>query len=141
MESIIAEVERAAHLVAGYLESTVSELELTQGEAHVLAQLARRGPTPISALHHEFGHKRSTLTNILDRLERRGLLLRKPNPDDRRSFLLQLTAAGRRAGVRLTRSLDRLEAEITASVGARDLAGFAAVTRSLEGAVRGTAGR
>ncbi|MHB8879859.1 MAG: MarR family winged helix-turn-helix transcriptional regulator, partial [Myxococcaceae bacterium] len=38
----------------------------------------------------------STLTGILDRLSRRGLLSRRPDPRDRRRALLGLTAKGRR---------------------------------------------
>lgn len=34
------------------------------------------------------------MTSLLDRLEQRGLLARRPNPGDRRSILVQLTPAG-----------------------------------------------
>jgi len=34
----------------------------------------------IGTLHREFGHERSTLTSILDRLERRKLIRRELNP-------------------------------------------------------------
>ncbi len=80
--------ERAAHLIGVYVERSAGELGITQADAHVLAELHRHGPTQIAALHREFGHKRSTLTSILDRLERRKLIRREPNPDDRRSFVI-----------------------------------------------------
>lgn len=38
---------------------------------------------------------RTTLTGIIDRLEKSGLVARKPDPDDRRSKLVYLTQAGR----------------------------------------------
>ena len=41
----------------------------------------------------------ATLTSLLHRLERRGLLRRKADPADRRRALLQLTAAGRKLDV------------------------------------------
>ena len=126
-----ATFERAAHLISAYLESAVGELGLTQGEAHVLAQVARRGPTAIGALHREFGHKRSTLTNIIDRLEQRGLVRRAVNPDDRRSFLVHLTAAGRQTATRVTGALDKLERELGKHVGERDLASAESVVRAL----------
>ena len=78
--------ERAAHLIGVYVERSAGELGITQAEAHVLAELHRHGPTQIATLHREFGHKRSTLTSILDRLERRKLIRRELNPDDRRSL-------------------------------------------------------
>ena len=37
-----------------------------------------------------------TMTNRIDRLEERGLVRRKPDPNDARSVRVQLTAAGRR---------------------------------------------
>src|SRR5690348_11316534 len=115
-------VERAAHLVGVYLDPVATALRITQGEAHVLAHLARNGPTAIAALHREFGHKRSTLTNILDRLESRKLVRRRLNPGDRRSFVVSLTASGERIARRVTDVLDELEREL-AGLGARDLAG------------------
>ena len=132
MEGIVATLERGTHLIGRYLDSAVAELGITHGEAHVLAQVARNGPTAIAALHHEFGHKRSTLTNILDRLERRKLVRRQLNPNDRRSFVVHLTASGQTAARRVTRALDELEREVAMLSRERDLAGVEAVVRSLE---------
>src|SRR5919204_362739 len=109
---VIADLERAVHLIGRHLEATVGDLRITQAEAHVLAQLARHGRTPIGVLHQRFGHKRSTLTSVLDRLERRGFARRELNPEDRRSFLVRLTPAGRRAAARITKTLDTLEQEL-----------------------------
>jgi DNA-binding MarR family transcriptional regulator len=140
MGQLIATVERAAHLIGAHLEGTTSELGLTQGESHVLAQVARRGPTPITTLHHEFGHKRSTLTNIIDRLEQRSLVRREPNPNDRRSFVVHLTASGRRMARHVTDVLDELERDVSGLVGERDLTGLDAVARALETIARAARG-
>jgi DNA-binding MarR family transcriptional regulator len=137
MGEILSSLERAAHLIGRHLESTAGELGITQAEAHVLAQLARHGPTAIADLHRRFGHKRSTLTNVLDRLERRSLVRRELNPADRRSFVVHLTAPGRRAAARVTRVLDGLERELTARVGDHELAAVARVVAALEAAVAG----
>jgi DNA-binding MarR family transcriptional regulator len=136
MGEIGASLERGAHLIGAYLDTTVGDLGLTQGEAHVLAQIGERGPVSISVLHHEFGHKRSTLTNILDRLEKRGLLRREMNRTDRRSILVQLSPSGKRIASRLKAALDRLEQALSGQVQHRDLAGLAAVVRALEGIVQ-----
>ena len=133
---VSATLERAAHLIGTYLEPTVADLGITQGEAHVVAQVGRHGPTPIATLHHEFGHKRSTLTNIVDRLEQRKLVRRELNPRDRRSFVVHLTAAGRRTAEPVIAALDELERELIATTGKADLAGLAAVTGALETIVR-----
>ena len=125
-------LERGAHLIGGYIDVTVGELGLTQAEAHVLAQIGVRGAVPISVLHHEFGHKRSTLTNILDRLEKRGLLRREMNRIDRRSILVQLTPSGTRMAGRVNDALDRLEQAISDQVQGRDVTGLIAVVEALE---------
>jgi DNA-binding MarR family transcriptional regulator len=142
---MIADLERATHLVAVHLGRVAGDLGVTQAEAHVLAQLARRGPLSVSALHKEFGHKRSTLTNVLDRLEGRGLVRRVLNRADRRSFVIEPTAAGTRAGKRVARVLDDLEREVMALVTERDFAGVSAVAAALAETVnrggRSAAGR
>jgi len=103
----------------------------------VLAQLARRGPTTVGELQREFGHKRSTLTNVLDRLEGRGLVRREVNRDDRRSFVVHPTAAGASAAKRIAAVVDDLERAILARTGDRDLAGVRAVAAALAELVPG----
>ncbi|HEX2703105.1 MAG TPA: MarR family transcriptional regulator [Solirubrobacteraceae bacterium] len=132
---MLSTIERAAHEIGAYVEHAASELGITQAEAHVLAQLTRRGPTAIGTLHRDFGRKRSTLTNILDRLEQRSLVRRELNSDDRRSFVVHLTACGARTGMRVTAVLDELERAVQAAVTARDLRGLEAVAKALNAAV------
>jgi DNA-binding MarR family transcriptional regulator len=136
MVELVSSLERAAHLVGLYLEPTLRDLGITQAEAHVLARLARTGATPIAALHHEFGHKRSTLTNVVDRLEQRGSVRREVNPRDRRSFLVHLTVSGRPVARRVTRALEALDRELARPLRERDLVGLESVVRSLERVVR-----
>lgn len=128
---MLQQIQTAAHLIGDHLEHVSGDLGVTQGEAHVLAHLTHHGPTAIGELHRQLGHKRSTLTSILDRLERRKLTRRTLNPADRRSFTVQLTAAGERTGRRITAVLDKLEASVRARVTARDLAGLDATLHAL----------
>jgi DNA-binding MarR family transcriptional regulator len=116
---MIREIERAAHLIGLHVER--AGLGITQAEAHILGRLAD-GPATVGELHHEFGHKRSTLTSVLDRLEERGYVTRTVNPDDRRSLIVKPTSSGTRAARRVTRVLDELEDAIR---GERDIAGVA----------------
>jgi DNA-binding MarR family transcriptional regulator len=128
-------LERGAHLIGVYVERFAGDLGITQAEAHVLVELRREGPTPITTLHREFGHKRSTLTNIVDRLEHRGLIARKPNPNDRRSQLINLTASGRKVATRLAKALAILEHEVLASVDTAAVAGVTALVDAIAEAV------
>ncbi len=131
---MIATIERAAHLIGSYLDHALEPLGVTQAEAHVLAQLARHGPTPIAALHREFGHKRSTLTNVIDRLEDRGFVRREINPADRRSFVIHPTRSGKRAANHVAKVLDELEDQVVAAVKDCDLRGLDAVAGALDAA-------
>jgi DNA-binding MarR family transcriptional regulator len=132
MRNIVAGIERATHLIDVELEQRLAVLEITQAEAHVLARLGRGGSTSPSELHRLFGHKRSTLTNVLDRLEARGWVTREVNPDDRRSFVVSLTRPGRTAAAKVVREVDALERRVTGRVAKRDLQGLAAVLAALE---------
>jgi DNA-binding MarR family transcriptional regulator len=114
---LIDDIERSTHLIAVGLEPVLAELGLGQAEAHVLAQLASRGALTANELHREFGHKRSTLTNVLDRLESRGLLERVPHPSDRRSIAVRLTAAGDEPARRVLAAREALELELAERLG------------------------
>jgi DNA-binding transcriptional ArsR family regulator len=69
-----------------HLEARTRALGVSPAEGHLLTYLRRYAPAPVGELARVFGTKQSTLTSILDRLERDGLLRRAPNPTDRRSF-------------------------------------------------------
>jgi DNA-binding MarR family transcriptional regulator len=122
MDEIVAPLERAVHAVA----LALAPLEISQAEAHVLARLTR-GPSRIGDLHRAFGHKRSTLTAVLDRLEQRGHVRRMPDPHDRRSVVVSLTAQGEPTARRVRRAVTELERRILAGCSPEDLAGFGRV--------------
>lgn len=128
-------LERSAHLIGSYLDRAVGELRITQAEAHVLVALSQDGAMPIGALHRTFGHKPSTLTNVVDRLERRDLVRRESNPDDRRSVLIRLTGPGEGAAGRVLAALTSLEERLRATVDPRDLEGVENVARALAAVV------
>ena len=56
--------------------------------------LARVGESPQGRLGDELGLPDSTVTNLVDRLERAALVERVPSPHDRRVRLVSLTPAG-----------------------------------------------
>jgi DNA-binding MarR family transcriptional regulator len=67
-------------------------------EFDVLATLRRTGPpfrlTP-TQLRSSMMVTSATMTNRIDKLERRSFIVREPDPDDRRGVLISLTANGR----------------------------------------------
>jgi DNA-binding MarR family transcriptional regulator len=130
--AFVATLERVTHAVGRWLERELSDWRLSQAEAHIMAYLAVSGARPIGALHLHFGHRRSTLTSVIDRLEARGLLRRAPNPASRRSMLVELTEAGCEVGAHVTAQLARLEMVVGARTTGTDREGFFAVLAAVE---------
>ena len=129
---LVPSVERASHAIALWIEAALKDAGLTQAEAHILGYLAQAGRCSINDLHHDFGHRRSTLTSILDRLEARELIRRTPHPTSRRSVMVELTPAGRAAGEQVGALLDELDAAIRSQATPGDLEGFYRVIAAVE---------
>jgi DNA-binding MarR family transcriptional regulator len=125
-------LERATHALGLWIERTFRDIGLTQAEAHVLAYLARQPAATINDLHTSFGHKRSTLTSILDRLEARGWLRRLPHPTSRRLVAVELTDAGRAIGEQVSSALHTVEERIRARAGGMAVAAFLDVVHIFE---------
>jgi DNA-binding MarR family transcriptional regulator len=128
---LVHPVHRATHRIGLYLDD-LRERGLTQGEAHILALLAHCGRANVADLHRGLAHKRSTLTSILDRLARRRLITRAVGETDRRTFVVRLTAKGRRLAQRVQRHLSALERAVVRRVSAADIKGFNKVVATLE---------
>jgi DNA-binding MarR family transcriptional regulator len=128
---LVHPVHRATHRIGLYLDD-LRERGLTQGEAHILALLAYSRRTNVADLHRGLAHKRSTLTSILDRLARRRLVTRAVGQKDRRTFVVRLTAKGRRLAQRVQRHLRSLERGVARRVSATDIKRFIKVLTALE---------
>jgi DNA-binding MarR family transcriptional regulator len=127
----LSPLHRATRQIGIRLAARMATLGLQNAEGHLLSFLRSYAPVPISELGRVFGLRKSTLTSLLDRLERRGLLVRAPHPRDRRSFLVELTAAGRRTATEVQRPVDELEKDIRAAITDEDLRGFHRVLEAI----------
>lgn len=113
----------------------IAELDdpaVNQAEAHVLAHLASAGESTIGEVHRAFGHRRSTLTSILDRLEERNLIERTSDARDRRTFVVSLTRNGKAAARRVVGHLAAFERQALQDVPAADLRAFLRVLERFE---------
>ena len=131
---IIPAIHLATHAV-GLSIAQAPGLDVSQAEAHVLSHLADRGEATIGEIHRAFGHKRSTLTSVLDRLEGRQLITREVSPEDRRSFVVTLTRQGRSAAARVLAHLQALETEVRREIGRSDLDAFDRIMERVVAAV------
>jgi DNA-binding MarR family transcriptional regulator len=94
VEKIVSRIERLDRLIDRAAQVTLDRVGLTGEEFHVLLEL-RRGVRSHGALCRQTMSSTGAMTNRLDKLERTGLVERRPDPNDRRGVLLELTAAGR----------------------------------------------
>ena len=74
---------------------TVAQLDLTPVQAIVLRRLDPHRPTPMHEIADMLRCDASNVTGIVDRLEARGAVERRPDPSDRRVKALVLTRSGR----------------------------------------------
>lgn len=131
---LVPPLHRATHAVGLFVRSL--QLGVSQAEGHILAHLMAEGPSTVAVLHAAFGHRRSTLTGILDRLAEAGLVSRGVPEGDRRTFLISLTPQGAALAEQVHGALAALEAAVAGQVTAADLAGFDAVVEALAAAAR-----
>lgn len=118
MVPLLLELQRATHATLHRLTTDLAGLGLTPSELNALANLARApgGACTVSELGAAIGGRPTTLTGILDRLERRGLLARATHERDRRTVVVRLTTDG-----------DRVAGEVLAAMAALQRRALAAL--------------
>ena len=127
----LSPIHKSTRQIAGYFERELEGTGIAGQEGHLLSYLRSYAPCPVGELVTVFGLRGSTVTSVLDRLEERGFIARRDNPEDRRSFLLDLTAEGRRLADSVQGFVDRLEAGIQRRISVADEAGFKAVMAAI----------
>ena len=94
---------------------------LTPGEFGLLVLVDRNGGLSQMALARALGIDRSTLVPILNRLQARGLLVRRDSPTDGRTHALGLTPAGEKALARFARLVRAHEKRIASALSAAEM--------------------
>ncbi|MFG2720981.1 MarR family winged helix-turn-helix transcriptional regulator [Streptomyces sp. NPDC048416] len=101
-------VELIGTVVGRYYEEyerAAAEHSLTGAQARVLGLLSIE-PLPMRRIAQKLKCEPSNITGIVDRLEARGLVERRPDPLDRRVKLAALTEAGLSTATHLRESLN-----------------------------------
>jgi DNA-binding MarR family transcriptional regulator len=78
----------------------LAPLDLELFEYDVLSALRRQGrpfALPATGIARETGLSSGAMTNRIDKLESRGLVIRRADKSDRRTVIVSLTSAGKRA--------------------------------------------
>jgi DNA-binding MarR family transcriptional regulator len=87
-------VQRAARTLGRRFDEELRPFGLTNGQFSLLMSLNRPEPPSMGPVASLLAMDRTTLTAALKPLERRGLIEVTPDPVDRRSRILRLTAKG-----------------------------------------------
>ena len=82
---------QASHALANAM---LAEIGLTARQVGILTLVTEREPMTQTALGTELEIDRTTMVELLDGLEQRGLVERRRHPDDRRAFMIHATEAG-----------------------------------------------
>lgn len=99
---------RAQQILMGHLNELLAPFELTfaRYEALMLLYFTREGSLPLGKIGERLQVHPTSVTSLIDRLERDGYVERVPHPSDRRTTLARLTVAGRNTAGQATRILN-----------------------------------
>ena len=103
----VTSIMRAQQILLAELDAILRPYGLTfaRYEALVLLSFSRRGALPLGVIGERLMVHPTSVTNIITRLERQGLVTRRPNPRDGRGRLAEITQQGRDAVQRATADL------------------------------------
>jgi DNA-binding MarR family transcriptional regulator len=116
--------EQIAVVLVSAAVLVVRRLAFGQGltSAVVMAQLAHCGPARISVLAATCGVSQPSMTELVGRLQREGLVARFSDPQDGRATPVDITASGRAHLSQVQRSLRDRVVELLEAVPAEDQA-------------------
>lgn len=128
---------RLLNLAAAYAQRQVSDrlgvLDSRPWHYATLAALEEFGPDSQSGLSDRTGVHRSDMVATVNELTARGLVVRSPDPADRRRNAITLTDEGRRHLERLDVLLADAEAEFFAPLSAHDRAELTRILKLMVG--------
>jgi DNA-binding MarR family transcriptional regulator len=133
---------RRAHQIATAVFATEAKaFDLTAVQFSALIVIREHPGTDATRVSDLIYFDRSTIGNVLDRLEKKGLIRRQAGVEDRRTKRLFLTAQGRGVLRKVTAKGPRVAAAILAPLPAADRVRFVKLLAKLVGADDATRGK
>ena len=133
-DEIRLRIWKANQLIDRALITGLKEFDLTPGEFGVLIELRLAGApfklTP-TQLYNRLLVTGGAMTGRVDKLEKRGLARRTPDPNDRRSVFVELTESGLGLIEGAAQSQHRVEEQLTAGLTPKERERLAALLRKL----------
>jgi DNA-binding MarR family transcriptional regulator len=113
-------LHRAAQRMRSAIEGQAARHGINLRDYIVLSALGAPQQLTQLALGEALGLDKTTMTLELDRLEKKGLVVRRPDPADRRARLPAATAAGRALRAKVSAAWSDVEARLLAGMSAAD---------------------
>lgn len=104
--------KRAQLELADLHDELLSPLGISHGELTILLFIDAGEPESQQQVGRRLGVDRTTMVALIDGLEGKGLVARRPDPADRRRNVIALTGAGRKTLRRATRASDEAEGRL-----------------------------
>jgi DNA-binding MarR family transcriptional regulator len=121
-----------ARLLRVAFDARLAALDLNLTQASLLGYVTEFGVTTQTDLADHLGIGRAAIGSVIDRLESRGLVERRPKADDRRVWLVAITDDGREMA-RLISDVDQvLRAELRHGIGREERQALAWVMTRLQ---------
>lgn len=117
---------RSAALIQDVHAAVSAEHGLTPQQAQLMCVVSDE-PSSMVQLGAVLRIGKSSMTGLVNRAERTGLVQRVPAPDDGRSFLIEPTAAGRRTNEKFRRAVAERLDQVIATLTAEERDNLAAV--------------
>lgn len=133
-KAVTGRIVRLSSIFQRRFGDAFADLAITEGDYGVLAALRRSGD-PFELTPTELARARMMtsggMTAVIDRLDRRALLERLPNPADRRGSIVRLTAEGRSVIDRAMEAHAAVEHELIATLDDRERRDLASLLATL----------
>lgn len=135
---LVTQVLSAANVMVKESHRLFRPYGLSEAQFNVLNVLGPAGPGGLSqrALSDVLVVDRSNITGLLDRMEQGGWVKRADHPEDRRVYLVTLTADGRKLWQKVLPEYLAAVSRVTAGVPAADLKRTLATLQKIETATR-----
>jgi DNA-binding MarR family transcriptional regulator len=144
-EELVLRMRTVTRGVQAFLAARAKELGLGTTDFIALIRTTNTDGVTGAQLAHAFGMRSSSITDLADRLQAKGLIARRPHPTDRRTIRLHATRTGQSAVNRaigpLLRRLTTLADELDTNQRATIAAFLDEIDAALSGSAPATAAR
>jgi DNA-binding MarR family transcriptional regulator len=117
-------VSRLAGLMQESFNRDLDVLDVTWAQWLVMNLLAQESANTPAVIAQKIGVDRSAITRLVDRLEKKGMVLRRPATNDRRSVEVMLTDSGARLVSHLNDTAEQHHQRMVSSLSDEDQLSF-----------------